>query len=274
MFNKLIVRLQDPRLETVDFDSDELLAIQQMILLEKKMMRGVFAHFYQRCMALDKAYFSGAGQRLEIGAGVSFFNQLYPDVLITDIKKSDHLDRVLDAQQMDLPNESVRAIYGLNCFHHLPEPDRFFHELERVLVRGGGCILIEPYYGPAARMIFTRLFKTETFDKSQPSWTTASRGVMVGANQALSYIVFVRDRAAFRKKFPGLEIVVSRPLNNYLQYLLSGGLNFKQLVPDFLIPVIKGIEFLFTPLASIFALHHIIVLRKSQIEYSGSPSLR
>jgi SAM-dependent methyltransferase len=264
MLDKIIKRLKDPRLETVDFDSDELLVIQKAILLEKKMMRGVFTHFYQRCMALDKKYFSGNGQRLEIGAGVSFFNRLFPDVLITDIKKSGHLDRVIDAQQMDMENESVRAIYGINCFHHLPEPDKFFHELERVLVRGGGCILIDPYYGPISEMILTRLFKTETFDKSQPGWNTASRGVMVGANQALSYIVFVRDRETFREKFPGLEIVYSHPLNNYLQYLLSGGLNFKQLCPDFFIPAIKGIEFLLTPLAPIFALHHIIVLRKKE----------
>jgi SAM-dependent methyltransferase len=215
-------------------------------------------------MALDKKYFLGAGQRLEIGAGVSFFNKLFPDVLITDIKKSSHLDRVIDAQQMDLPEYSVRAIYGINCFHHLPEPEKFFHELERVLVPGGGCILIDPYYGPISEMILTRLFKTETFDKSQKNWETNSSGVMVGANQALSYIVFIRDRESFHEKFPGLEIVYAHPMNNYLQYLLSGGLNFKQLVPDFLIPGIKGIEFILTPLAPILALHHIIVLRKKE----------
>jgi len=262
MVNKFINRLKDPRLDTVDFDSDELLVAQQSILLEKKMMQGVFTHFYQRCMALDIKYFSGEGQRLEIGAGVGFFNRLFTDVLITDIKKSDQLDRVLDAQEMDLSNESVRAIYGINCFHHLPEPDKFFQELERVLVPGGGCILIEPYYGPIAKMIFTRLFKTETFDKSQPGWNNTSRGVMVGANQALSYIIFVRDREVFLEKFPDLEIIYSYPLNNFLQYLLSGGLNFKQLCPDFLIPMIKGLEFLLTPVAPVFALHHIIVLRK------------
>jgi SAM-dependent methyltransferase len=264
MFNKLATRLKDPRLEAVDFDSDGLLVIQQKILQEKKMMRGVFEHFYRRCMALDKKYFSGEGQRLEIGAGVSFFNKLFPDVLITDIKKADHLNQVIDAQQMDLPGNSVRAIYGINCFHHLPEPDKFFRELDRVLVRGGGCILIDPYYGPVSEMILTRLFKTETFDKSQKNWETNSSGVMVGANQSLSYIVFVRDRETFRKKFPGLEIVYSHTLNNYLQYLLSGGLNFKQLLPDFLIPVIKGIEFLLTPFAPVFALHHIIVLQKME----------
>jgi SAM-dependent methyltransferase len=252
----------------VDFDSDELLVVQQAILLEKKMMRDVFTYFYKRCMALDKEYLIGDGQRLEIGAGVSFFNRLFPEVLITDIKNSNQLDRTLDAQKMDLPNRSVRTIYGINCFHHLPEPDKFFHELDRVLVHGGGCILIEPYYGPAAKMIFTRLFMTETFDKSQLGWSTANQGVMVGANQALSYIIFIRDREIFMRKFPDLEIIYSRPLNNFLQYLLSGGLNFKQLCPDFLIPTIKVVEYLLAPLAPVFAMHHIIVLRKKVVSRS------
>jgi SAM-dependent methyltransferase len=262
LFKNLIDRLRDPRLEKIDFDSDELLKIQQNILQEKKMMRGVFEQFYRRCMALDTRYLSGVGQRFEIGAGVSFFNKLFPEVLITDIKKSEHLDRVLDAQQMGLPDNSVRAIFGINCFHHLPEPEKFFLELERVLTRGGGCILIEPYYGPMAKWTYTQLFKTETFDESQPAWNTKSAGVMVGANQALSYLVFFRDRDKFCGNFPDLEIVYSHTLNNYLQYLFSGGLNFRPLLPEFLTPAIKGIEFLFTPLAPLFALHHIIVLRK------------
>jgi SAM-dependent methyltransferase len=262
MLNRIIARLKDPRLETVDFDSDELLIIQKKILREKRMMRAVFEYFYRCCRRLDDKYFSGEGLRIEIGAGASFFNELFPDVLITDIKKAEHLDRVIDAQRMDLPEGSVRAVYGINCFHHLPEPELFFQELERVLVPGGGCILIDPYYGPFAGLLLTRLFKTESFDKSQAGWNTESRGVMVGANQALSYIVFIRDRETFQQKFPGLEIVAAHPLNNYLQYLFSGGLNFRQLLPDAMLPVVKVIEFLLTPFSRILALHHIIVLRK------------
>lgn len=262
MLKSIIKNFEDPRIKDIDYESDEVINIHRRILQEKKTMNNVFSHFYTRCIDLDKQFFSGTGKRIEIGGGVTFFNKLFRDVLISDIKKSDNFDLIIDAQQMDLSNESVRALYGINCFHHFPEPNKFFNELERVLVKGGGCILIDPYYGPLAQILYPNLYHTESFDMSQKEWNNIDSGIMIGANQAKSYIVFVRDREKFLQKFPNLEIVYQKPLNNYLQYLLSGGLNFKQLVPDFLIPLIAFLEFLLTPLATIFALHHLIVIRK------------
>ena len=87
-------------------------------------------------------------------------------------------------------------------------------------------------------------------------------GVATNANQALSYIIFVRDRKTFEAEFPGLEIVKVAPLHNYLRYFLSGGLNFKQLLPDFMIPVLRGLETLLQPVAYVTGLHHQIVIRK------------
>ena len=37
----------------------------------------------------------------------------------------------------------------------------------------------------------------------------------------------------------GLEIVRQRPLNNYLRYLVSGGLNFRPLLPEAAIPLLR-----------------------------------
>ena len=262
MFKKLIKLYEDPRLKNVDYDSDDLLKIHGTILEEKKAMNNVFSHFYNRCMDLDEKMFTGIGKRIEIGAGVSFMKKIYPDVIVTDVKRADHLDGVLDAQNMNLDDVSVRAFYGINCFHHFPAPELFFDELNRVLAKGGGCILIDPYYGPLAGFLYAKLFKTETFDKSQREWSNTA-GVMVGANQALSYVVFVRDRVIYTSKFPNLKIIHMETLNNYLQYLISGGLNFKQMIPDFLFPVIRFVEFLLTPVSRLFALHHIIVIMKT-----------
>lgn len=256
--------LAEPRLKNVHYDSDELIQVHRKILLEKPMIRQVFEELYRTCRQLDEKYLQGTGSRIELGAGSSFFRQVYPDIISTDIKQGAHLDRVLDAQSMDLPSQSVRAFYAIHCFHHLPEPMRFFQELDRVLVPGGGCVLIEPYHGPVASWFFKRMFATETFNKNQESWETASTGVMVGANQALSYLVFKRDRRRFEASCPQLEIVHSAPLPNYLRYLLSGGLNFRALAPRFTIGLLKGIETILRPLRSTFALHHVIVLRKKK----------
>lgn len=180
----------------------------------------------------------------------------------TDIVATEQLDMALNAEAMSLDDHSVRAFYAQNCFHHFPHPDRFFTELERTLKIGGGAILIEPFHGPFAAFLYKRLFKSEGFDMHFPSWETPSTGPMNGANQALSYIVFVRDRQAFERKHPGLEIVHQEICGNYLRYLTSGGLNFRQLLPDALISVLKVVEKLLYPLRRVLALHHIVVIRR------------
>ncbi len=262
LFLKLRNFLQDPRLKNIDVDSDELLKKHHQILEEKRMMHDVFAEFYQKCIDLDDRFFIGDGLRVEIGAGVSFFKKLYPTIISTDIKHADNLDMVVDAMDMSFDPESVRAIYGINCFHHFPDPSKFFKELDRVLIQGGGCVLIEPYFGPVARRFYKKLFDTETFNLNQTDWKNIDNQVMTGANQALSHIVFIRDRNRFLTDYPGLEIIYQKPLKNYIRYLISGGLNFRSLLPAWTSPILRLKEIFLIPLIKIFALHHVIVIRK------------
>jgi len=254
--------LQEPRLAGLDVDTSDLLEVHRQVLAEKPIMRAVFAEFYDRCMAIDREYGSGSGDRVEIGAGSSLFSERHPDVIATDIKPHPHLDRVLDAQAMDLQDASARAIFGINCFHHLPDPMAFFGELDRVLVPGGTCVLIEPYHGPIAGAFYARLFETEGFDRMQKTWEDIGRSIMHDANQALSYIVFTRDRSLFEQRCPTLEILVEEPLTNWPRYLLSGGLNFRQLVPTRSAPLLRALELVLAPAARWLALHHVIALRK------------
>lgn len=263
LFKTLINKLSDNRLKNIDYNSNELLKIHRMILREKKMMNEVFSEFYDLCIRYEKKYLKGDGIRLEIGAGVSFFKEKYPEIISTDIKESDYLDMSVDAMNMPFDNNSIKTVYGINCFHHLAEPEKFFSELERCLCKGGGCILIEPYYGLLASKFYKKLFETEFFDKKQKQWNNPDNKIMQGANQALSYIIFKRDQKIFREKHPSLEIIKNKPLSNYLRYILSGGLNFKQLGPQFLSPLIKSLEYILLPFIKIFALHHIIIIRKN-----------
>jgi hypothetical protein len=256
--------LKEPRLKDINLNGDERLEIHKEILLEKPMLKEVFSEFYRLCYTLDNRYFTGIGKRIEIGAGVSFFKDCYPEVISSDLMEASHLDMIIDAQQMNLSDHSIRSIYGINCFHHFSEPDLFLNELERVLTPGGGCILIEPYYGLLAKEFFKRVFASEHFNNRQKSWcsTYNNISVMTGANQALSYIVFVRDRKEFQSKHPHLDIIINRPLNNYVRYLTSGGLNFKSILPPAFAPFLKFLEFLLIPFRQIMALHYVIVIKK------------
>ncbi|MBX3168531.1 MAG: methyltransferase domain-containing protein [Candidatus Eremiobacteraeota bacterium] len=255
--------VREPRLAGVDLEGAELLSLHRQVLMEKPMMRTVFAEFYRLCRSLDDEYFSGTGFRVELGAGSSFMKTLYPEVVATDFKQACHLDKCIDAQNMDLENDSVRAFYGLNCFHHFSAPRSFFSELCRVLQPGGGCVLIEPYHSWLGKLLYRRLFDSESFDMDQAQWESPGQGVMERANQALSYIVFERDYRQFGSEFPELSIVAKRLIPNYPRYLLSGGLNFRQLVPQRAEGLVCVVERFMRPFLPMFALHYVVVLRKN-----------
>jgi SAM-dependent methyltransferase len=255
----------EPRLRGVDLQGYERIGLHGEILAQKPLIREVFKEFYDTSISLDRMYFDHvAGDRIELGAGTSLFRKYYGDVISTDVQPAPHLDAVIDAQDMNLRDESVRAIFCINCFHHFPDPRKFFDELVRVLKAGGGCVVIDPYFGLLSRILYKRLFSSEAYDCNAPDWHYCAGHDKKSArpNQALSYLVFFRDRARFNTLFPRLEIVHLRILPNYIRYLLSGGLNFRQVVPSFLIPLFRKLEVALLRLAPILALHHVVVIRK------------
>jgi hypothetical protein len=77
--------------------------------------------------------------------------------------------------------------------------------------------------------------------------------------------VFVRDRELYEKKYPHLKIVHQELAGNYLKYLLSGGLNFRQLLPDSFAGLVGLLERSISLFNRWIALHHVVVIRKEKI---------
>jgi SAM-dependent methyltransferase len=255
--------LLDPRVAALDPDSRDFSLAHRRVLLEKPLVQELFRHFYRACRELDERYLSGSGLRIEIGSGSGFMRESYPDVVTSDVKPLPFVQLVCRGERMPLRRASVRALYAINTFHHLPDPRAFFAELQRILAEGGGVVLIEPYHGPLARWVFRRLHASESFDERAPGWEAVpGAGPFTRANQALSYIVFERDRREFERRYPGLQVVADVP-HTHLRYLLSGGVNFRQLVPDFAGGLVGLAERALSPLDRVLALQHTIVLRKS-----------
>ncbi len=246
-----------------ELNTNTRLQAHKRVLQKKPMLEAVFREFHETFLYYDCRHFGETpGLRVELGAGVFPVRESFPEVLATDVVMAPHLDRELDAANMDLASGSVRALYAQNVFHHVPDVEAFFREAIRVIKPGGGVILIEPYYGVAASFLYPRMFVSETFDKRMKGWKAPIQGPMSGANQALSFIVFVRDRLQFEELYPELEIVTEEPLSNYLRYIASGGLNFHQLLPNWMGGFVKGVESAFWPIRSILALHNLIVIRR------------
>jgi SAM-dependent methyltransferase len=254
--------LIDPGVASIDVDSVDRIVKHRELLLRKRMIREVFFEIYALLRDAETRFFGAAkGRKIEIGSGSSLLKTVMPEVELTDLVPFEGLDRVVDAMNMPYEDGSLKTVFGIHCFHHLSDPYRFLSEIERVCSRGGGAILVDPYFGPVASLVFKQLFTNEHFDKSGPAVVDRS-GPMSDANQALSYVVFKREIDSFTRKFPNLELVSMEPIGNYLRYLVSGGVNFRQLLPDLSIPALKLMESALRPFRYTLALHHIIVVRK------------
>lgn len=242
---------------------DERMAAHSKALARKPALRNVFIDIHRRLRALDDKWFGDVkGLRVEIGSGVCPMREVYSDTLASDVVPGAHLDRVIDAQDMDFDAGSVRCIYLQNVFHHIPDPEKFFESAMKVLAPGGGIIILDPHSGALASLVYPRLFNTEGYDKTQETWQTPMGDAMVGANQALSYVVLERDRKLFNEKFPELIIEAHGVDPSYIRYIATGGLNFHQLLPNFVFPALKIFETALSPASGILGLHQWFVVRK------------
>lgn len=264
MIERIRPWLYEPRVRGVDVDAAVLLDIHTEILSRKKLLRSAFETFYRDMTDLCDRLLPGSGLEVELGTGAGFFKKMRPGLVTSDVRKAPHIDLELDAQNMSLTNDSVRCIYAINVFHHLPDPERFLDEICRVLRPGGGCILVEPHAGFASSLLHKFLHSDERFEPDAETWTTSDiRGPLSGANQALAYIVFDRDINRFEEKYGDRLEVIHRAYSlNAARYLFSGGLNFRQLLPSCSNPLLKALEILARPFCRHWSLHQLIVIRK------------
>ena len=98
-------------------------------------------------------------------------------------------------------------------------------------------------------------------------------GVMIGnslqrsvhARSLLAYIVFERDIARFNALYGEYLEIVHRGYSLIaIRYLLSGGLDFRQLLPSASGPFLRMLEAIGSPLARYWSFHQAIVIRKRQ----------
>ncbi|MCK7594469.1 class I SAM-dependent methyltransferase [Pseudomarimonas salicorniae] len=256
--------LLDPRVRGIEVDDNDLLDVHRRLLSEKRLLRSAFETFYSNMIEAADRHCSPGGIELELGTGAGFMKSLRPGLTTSDVRTADNIDMRVDALDMPFADGSVRCVYAINVFHHLSDVERFFVELKRVLKVGGAALLIEPHGGFASATVHRYLHSDETYDKTQRDWRLDSvRGPLSGANQALAHIVFERDRPKFEARYGGaLEIVEQSYQLNAMRYLVSGGVNFRQLLPDFTAPLLSAVESAISPLARHWTLHRLTVIRK------------
>lgn len=245
-----------------DFDLDDPRRTihHGQLIREKKFLRRLYVDWYN---FLVKPYRNGElpeGKILELGSGGGFLKELIPDVITSDVMELPDNDMTFSAEEMPFEDNSLSAIFMIDVLHHIPCNEKFFAEASRTLKKGGKIIMSEPANTPFSRFFYQR-FHHEPF-KPDGGWEIPNTGPLSGANGALPWIFFVRDRKIFEEKFPHLEIEKIK-LHSPFRYFISGGMSYPSLMPGWSFGAVTAVEKLFTPVFPLIAMFQHIVLTRS-----------
>jgi SAM-dependent methyltransferase len=258
--------LKEPQLQGQVPGTARFFATQKSIIQQRPLLKWCYDDWYARLQA-DARSVTEPGLLVELGSGGSCLKELEPSLITSDVVDG-VADRVIDARRLPFADSSIRALFLTHVFHHIPDVGAFFAEAERVLVPDGVVSMIEVAHTPFARFFFKNFHHEPYWDECQ-EWPFAQTDSMMDSNQALSWMVFHRDRVRFEKLHPQLKVETTAHLP-WLAYLVSGGVTMRQLVPGFLYGPIRGLEYLLSPLAPALALHWHICLRKTAGSATGS----
>jgi len=249
--------LAHPLTRSLDLDDPKTTVIRRKIIQSKPFLRKIYLEWYSQIMANSS---SATGSILELGSGGGFLEQLIPGLMTTDVFFCPGIDVELDGQMLPFDKQALGAIVLLNVLHHMPKAPLFFEEAARCVRPDGIIVMLEPWVTSWSRVVYSHLHH-EPFNTETPSWEFPSSGPLSGANGALPWIIFERDRKQFEARFPQWQIQSIKPIMP-LTYLVSGGIALRSLMPGFTFELWQFIERMLEPWADRLAMFALIVLRR------------
>lgn len=238
-------------------DSQAALLEHRRIIRTKSFLNKIYVDFYN----YFKSIHTPKGSLIEIGSGAGFIKDILPKVVTSDVIKGPGIDQVFFAHKMPFANSSIAAFFMIDVLHHIKDSEIAFKEMLRCLKPGGKIVMIEPYNSFWGGLIFKYIHPEKKGFNPKAGWKIKGSGRMSDSNPALPWIIFVRDRETFEKKFPNLKIVKISP-DTPFRYLISGGLTRWQFLPTPLYPLIMKIEKTLSSLNKFIGMFVTIELQK------------
>jgi SAM-dependent methyltransferase len=238
---KLSSVLAEPLTQGLNVDDPRTTELRIQILDRKPLVRRIYDEWYGMLKARIP---DGPGGVLELGSGSGYFRKFFPEVIQSEVFPCSNADIVADGCHMPFRSGSLKAIVMTDVFHHIPSVDAFLREAARCLRPGGRIVMIEPWVSLWSTLIWK--FHPEPFVPEASTWEIPKGGPLSGANIALPWVVFVRDRELLAERFPEFEVGEVLPMMP-ISFLVSGGLSFRSPVPAAAYPLLRGMERMFAP---------------------------
>jgi SAM-dependent methyltransferase len=249
--------LAHPLTASLDLDDPATTELRKRIIAEKPFLRAIYDEWYGM---LAEALPRGEGAVVEFGSGAGYCSQFIPNLITSKVLPCSGVLLVVGAEHMPFKDGALRAIVMTNVMHLLPDVRRFLSEASRVLRTGGRILMIEPWVTPWSRLVYQRLHH-EPFDPDRTEWSFSPEGPLSGAQGAMPWIVFSRDRSKFEAEFPQLTVEWIRPFLPF-RYLLSGGVGLRSLMPAFTYRAWAGLERLLEPMMDWIGMFAFVMIRK------------
>jgi len=197
------------------------LATRRRQLAQKPFLKRILMEWYR--MIAKRLGGNLPGPVLEIGSGPGFLEKVFP-ILRSEIFFQPEMDLLADGSRLPIRDKTLGGLVLINVLHHLPSPRNFFREAARCLAHGGRLLLVEPWGGWWASLVY-RAFHTERFDAKSPAWEESKERSLNAGNNALPWILFRRDQKQTLQELENLnlELKECRPFQPFL-YLASGGI--------------------------------------------------
>ena len=259
--------LSHPLARGLDIDSPRCTELRWSIIQKKSFLRQIYEEWYKKVTSLLP---SNKAPVLELGSGAGFLSDYIPELITSEVFYCRHVRVVLDGARLPFVNESLGGIVMTNVLHHLPQPRRFFAKASRCVRSDGLVILIEPWVTSWSRLIYSKLHH-EPFSPEAAEWSFPRSGPLSGANGALPWIIFERDRSRFEEEFPEWQIHTIKPFMPF-RYLLSGGVSLRSFMPGWSFALWRNVENLLQPWMKDLAMFALIVLVKEGEVKSDSGS--
>jgi SAM-dependent methyltransferase len=227
--------LAHPLTKGMDVDDPRTTFLRREIIRRKSFLKQIYCEWYARLAVSVKP----ASCVLELGSAAGFFKEFAPNVITSEVFLTPGVDRVVDARQLPFARDELDGIVMTDVLHHITDVVRFFQEATRCVKAGGEVLMLEPWNTPWSRWVYQRLHP-EPFEP-QSDWSIPDTGPLSGANGALPWILFERDRERFQQEFPEWRIESIELLMPF-SYLLSGGVSLRALVPGWAYRPIRWME--------------------------------
>jgi SAM-dependent methyltransferase len=249
--------LAHPLTRDLNINDSQTTVLRRKIIQQNTFLKQIYNEWYRE---LANEVPACEGEILEIGSGAGFLEQVIPTLITSDILLCPGVQTNLDGCAIPFSTGQLKAILMVDTLHHIPNVRSFFSEAARCIKTGGVLVMVEPWITPWSRWIYANLH-AEPLLTETANWEFPTTGPLSGANLALPWILFERDRTKFAQEYPEWHITRNKPCMPF-RYLVSGGISMRPLMPGFLFDFWKSLENLFNPWMKNLAMFSIITLKK------------